>query len=152
MKYLDFLFWSYYCFCERHKRFYFGDNIEQAIGMMYGSIALPIATIYATIHTFIYHLPMIEPGHWETILLALVLSSPLFFLLDHRYYKNKTITNNNFQIFRERWGDDPRKETKGRIFVIIYTIVSVPICLAICIIVGEMKRRGLIDATPLFPR
>ncbi len=150
MKYLDFIFWSYYCFCERHKKIYFEDNVTQATGMMYGAIALPIATIYATIHTFIHNLPILEPGHWESILLVLLLSSPLFFLLDYRYCKNKTITNNDFQLFRERWGEDPRKITKGRIFVIAYTILSVPGCLAICIIIGEMKRNGLIDATPLF--
>lgn len=124
MKYLDYLFWSYYCFFERHKKFYFGDNRWQAIGVMYSTIIVPLATMYVLTNLFILDLPDLPERRDEKILIAGIVSLPIFLFLNHRYYHNKKITKNKFQMFREQWGNDPRANKKGRLAVIVYTVCT----------------------------
>lgn len=150
IKFIDFLFWHYYCFANRHKKIYWGDNVWQAIGMIYGTMIVPIVLIYKIIDLFIVNLPNLSgPGHIDSLIIMDVVSLPIFLFLNNRYYHNQKIIKDNFRIFRERWGDDPRQNKKGRIAIIIYTTISFfgGICLAI--ILGELNRRGLLDGCRL---
>ena len=146
IKFIDFLFWSYYCFANRHKKIYWGDNVWQAIGMIYGTIILPMASVYSLVSIFVISLPTFpEPGTIEGVLLMAIISSPIFLLLDYRYYHNPKIVKNKFELFRKQWGEDPRCDKKGRIIVIVYTLLSIVGCLCLAIVIGELNRRGLLD-------
>lgn len=130
MKYIDFLFYSYYCHFERrNKRFpkiFWGDSRLYAIVVMYLSIAIPFGAIYALIDIFVTPLP--EPskansGHGR--LFGILLGIPTIGPLAYRYYHNKKIIRRNYKMFKDRWGEDPRENKKGRIVVLIYTFCTI---------------------------
>lgn len=152
MRLIDFLFWHYYCFANRHKKIYWGDNVWQAIMMIYGSIILPIALVYSLVDIFVISLPILpEPGTIEGILLMAIVSLPILYPLNHRYYHNPKIVKNKFDVFRKQWGEDPRCDKKGRIIVIVYTVLSIFGSLCLIIVLGELNRRGLLEGCRLFP-
>lgn len=124
MKYLDYLFWSYYCFFNRHPKMYFGDNRWQAIGVIYATIIVPLATLYALTDLFIVDLPELPSQRSAKYLIIGFVSLPIFLFLNHRYYHNKKHIKGNFQLFKERWGEDPRTNKRGHMIVIIYTICT----------------------------
>ncbi len=133
---IDYLFWSYYCFCNRHPKIYFGDNVWQAIVIMYVTIAAQCGLYYALISTFLTFLPVLPKAHtFYGELLAWLFATPILLILNHRYCHNKTITAGNFKYFKTKWGNDPRKNTKKRIVVLLYTIYSTLGVLLLAIII-----------------
>lgn len=58
----------------------------------------------------------------EGMLVALAVWWPLYWFLDNRYYKNKKITKNKYQLFRDRWGENPQHNKKRRIAVVLFTV------------------------------
>ena len=152
IKYIDCLFWHYYCFANRHKKLYWGDNVWQAIVMIYGTIILPIVSVYSLISIFVVYLPPLpESGCLEGVLLMTIISLPIFLILNHRYYHNSTIVKNNFELFRNQWGENPHSNKKRRIIVVVYTLLSTIGCLCLAIVIGELNRRGLLEGYRLFP-
>lgn len=127
MKYLDYLFWYYYTYFtrreKRHPKLFFGDHIWEAIIIIHASIYMPLFNLYALLNVGgILDLPDMPEKRTERMLVALVVSWPLFWFLDNRYCKNKKITKNKYQLFRDRWGENPQHNKKRRIAVIIYTV------------------------------
>ena len=53
MKYLDYLFWHLYCFCERHKRIYFSGIVWQSILMMLISFLAILGSVLVLIEILI---------------------------------------------------------------------------------------------------
>lgn len=124
MKYVDYLFWSYYCFCNRHPKIFIRDNVWEAIFMMVTTVGMPVCVSYALVDNFVVDLPDLPEERLFRLLLVAIAFLPLCLILGHRYRRNKKITNNNFQLFKDRWGEDPRKNKKGRIAVIVYTFLT----------------------------
>ena len=129
MRYIDFLFYSYYCHFERrNKRFpkiFWGDSRADALTIIYFSIAGPLTLCYCLIDDFIVPLQDIPKFNTiEGLLYGLLIGIPTIGPLIYRYYHNKKIHKSNFKVFREKWGEDPRVHTKGRVAVIAYTIIT----------------------------
>ena len=124
MKYIDYLFWSYYSFLNRHSKVYFGDNRWQAICTICATVVVPLGVFYALLDIFVINLPALPKDRYLSLLIIGLLSLPLLLFLNHRYYYNKTIIRGNFRLFKDRWGEDPRTNKKGRMAVIIYTICT----------------------------
>lgn len=129
MRIIDYLFYCYYCYFERrnkrHPNLFWGDSRVYSLCVMYFSVAIPLGVCYALINIFVTPLPALPQydtiqGKFIGLILGILFIGPLIY----RYYHNKKITKNKFQLFRERWGEDPRTNKKGRIAVIIYTICT----------------------------
>lgn len=152
MRWLDFLFWHYYCFFEKHKNVYFGDNRLQAIV----AICICCFTLFGVsvglINTFVCTIKLIPIyGTIEEKLFSILYVLPCFLYLDYRYYFKKSVTQNNYQIFRDRWGEPLHVSKKNMRILLTFTIVAIIGMLLIAIVVGELNRRGLLEGCRLFP-
>jgi len=130
MNCVDFLFYSYYSYFnrrnKRHPNIFWGDSRLYALCVIYLSFVMPCAAIYALIDIYITPLPPLpKVNTFEDKLLGLVFGIVTVGPLIYRYYYNKKITKQKFKIFKTKWGDDPRMNKKGRVIVIIYTIVTI---------------------------
>ena len=130
MKYIDYLFYSYYCYFERrnkcHPKICWGDSRFYALMVIYISIAVPLGACYGLISIFITPLPSLPERHsLPAKLIGTVLGIFTIGPLIYRYYYDKKICRNNFKLFRDRWGEDPRVHTKGKIAVRIYTFITI---------------------------
>ena len=131
MKYIDYLFYSYFCYFERrnkrHPKIFWGDSRLDAITIIYTTLAIPMGAILGLIGIFVTPLPELPKlwfGRYSGIP-GILLAIPTLIPMVHRYYYNKKITKGNFKIFRDKWGEDPRHIRKGRIAVIIYTVCTI---------------------------
>ena len=138
MRYIDFLFYSYYCHCERrNKRFpkLFGGNSRFfAFYLFTLTLGGLIGFCYLLIDEYIIHLPMIPKlGSSAESLIGLVACCAILGPFIYRYFYDKNIIKGDYKIFKERWGEDPRIHKRGRIAVLVYTILSMflPFCVAI---------------------
>lgn len=127
MKYLDYLFWYYYTYFtrreKRHPKLFFGGHVFEAIYTIVASILIPLVNLYALLDVGgILGLPNMPDKKLEAMLIVLAVWWPLYSFLVNRYYKNKKITKNKYQLFRDRWGENPQHNKKRRIAVIIYTV------------------------------
>ena len=127
MKYLDYLFWYYYTYFtrreKRHPKLFFGGHVFEAIYTIVASILIPLVNLYALLDVGgILGLPNMPDKKLEAMLVVLAVWCPLYRFLVNRYYKNKKITKNKYQLFRDRWGENPQHNKKRRIAVIIYTV------------------------------
>lgn len=127
MKYLDYYFWYFYTYFtrreKRHPKLFFGDHVFEAISIIVVSILIPLVNLYALLDAGgILDLPNMPEKKSEGMLVALAVLWPLYSFLVNRYYKNKKITKNKYQLFRDRWGENPQHNKKRRIAVIIYTV------------------------------
>lgn len=137
MRYIDFLFYSYYCYFERRaKRFpklLAGDSIMQALCLISLTIGLLLAICYLLVNEYITPMPrMPKLNSPEEKLIGIVIGGVIIGPLIYRYLYNKTIRKGDYKIFKEQWGD-PRTHKKGRIAVLVYTIITLllPFCLAL---------------------
>ena len=138
MKYIDFIFYSYYCHCERrNKRFpklFGGDSRFFALYLFALTLGGVIGLCYILINEYITPLPMLPIlGSSAESVIGLVVCCAILGIFIYRYFFDKKIIKGDYKIFRERWGEDPRIHKRGRIAVLVYTIVSIllPLCLAI---------------------
>ena len=151
MKGIDFLFWHYYCFCERHKKVFHYDNPWQACLFLLGSFIFPIGLLLGIISTFITPLHLSSVSRFHALLVSLPILAPVILFLDSRYCKKKSIVKNSYQVFREKWGDCKNNTRKNKNIAMIYTIISYPVVLVLAIVLGELNRRGMFDGYQLFP-
>ena len=152
MKYIDFLFWHYYCFCERHKKVFHYDNKWQALLFMYGSFSLILALIIGLIHTFVIALDISLLSTTEKRLYSFIISCVVYFLpLWYRYYYKEAITKNGFQVFRDKWGNFEHNTKKNLNIFLIYNVISFPLAIIFIILMGKFKSMGLLDGYRLFP-
>ena len=129
MKYIDFLFYSYYCHFERrlkrHPKLFKGDSRFFALWLIGMTIGGPLGICYCLINDYVTRLPeMPKLNSPEEKLIGLVFGGIILGPLIYRYYYNKKICRKNYTVFKEKWGEDPRTNSKGRIAVIVYTIVA----------------------------
>lgn len=148
MKYLDYLFWYYYTyFTRREKRhpklFFGGGHVFEAIYTIVASILMPLVNLYALLDVGgILGLPNMPDKKIEAMLVVLAVWCPLYRFLVNRYYKNKKITKNKYQLFRDRWGENPQLNKKRRIAVIIYTVSTLVLSLVVGLIILYFINKG----------
>ena len=87
IKFIDFLFWHYYCYFERHKKTFKGDNYWLAILMIVFTVFFTIGVTLGGINTFIYGLDIPKFGTKDSKILELTLGIPCLLYLCYRYYK-----------------------------------------------------------------
>ena len=138
MKYLDYYFWYFYTYFtrreKRHPKLFFGDHVFEAIGIIVASILMPLFNLYALLDVGgILDLPDMPEKRTERMLVALAVWWPLYWFLDNRYYKNKKNTKNKYQLFRDRWGENPQHNKKRRIAVVLFTVSTQVLSLVVCI-------------------
>lgn len=138
MRFVDFLFWQYYCFCERHKRVFFGYNVWQALNDVFLTTACGMGVIWSLVEDKIplNILNMLHLTHTKVWVLLLIPIGGAYILFYKRYTKKNAITQNNFQIFRERWGDPEHTKRSHRIIMWCYTLVMI----MSPVILGMIKR------------
>ena len=151
MNIIDFLFWHYYCFCERHKKVFHYDNPWQACLFLLGSFIFPTGLLLGIISTFITPLHLSSVSRFHALLVSLPILAPVILFLDFRYCKNESIIKSNYQVFREKWGDYENNTRKNKNIALIYTIITYPVILALATILGELNKNGLLDGYCLFP-
>lgn len=151
MRVVDFLFWHYYCFFERHKKRYFGDNRYQSIIVMCITFAAILGVGSGLVQVFIigHDIPPQQPV--DRKIFGLILVAPVFLYLDYRYYKKKSITKNKFEIFRNRWGDIQNVSPKNMRILLWYTIISTIGMILCAVIVGTLNKNGYFEGCSLFP-
>lgn len=152
MEWLDWMFWHYYCFYERHKKMYFGDNCFQAVVIICMNTYIMLGLLAAFIENFICELTFIpQYGTIHSKLFALIYGVPIFLFLDYRYSRKKDIIKNNYQAFRERWGTPADVNKKNLKILVVSTIIYVVGSIIIAVIMGELNKRGLLEGYRLFP-
>ena len=147
MKYLDYLFWYYYTYFtrreKRHPKLFFGGHVFEAIYTIVASILIPLVNLYALLDVGgILGLPNMPDKKIEAMLVVLAVWCPLYRFLVNRYYKNKKITKNKYQLFRDRWGENPQLNKKRRIAVIIYTVSTLVLSLVVGLIILYFINKG----------
>lgn len=68
-----------------------------------------------------------------------------------RYYKQKSIVKNNYELFRKRWGDPENVSKKNMRILLIYTIIGTIGMYLYAAIMGELNKRGMLEGYRLFP-
>lgn len=129
MKWIDFLFYSYYCYFERrskrHPDLFGRESRTLAIGLLALTFGPPIGICYGIVDSYIVSLPPIPKMHsLGDNLIGIIIGTILISPFIYRYFYDKRITAGRFKIFREEWGNDPRMHTTKRIIVIIYTFTT----------------------------
>lgn len=151
LNFLDFIFWHYYCFCERHKKRYWGDNASQAYYAFVLSQCWVISITLGLISTFVVSLDFLPQRYSELKVLFVLVFLPVGIYYDYRYTRKKSIVKNKYQCFREKWGDPQNNTRRNKKIVLYYTIVTLVIIPILCFVAGELNRRHMLDGLQLFP-
>lgn len=117
---LDYFFYRLYLFYST-RRFSDGFYENTAINLMYATCLAPcviILAIFARHLGFVFHKYTI--AHCVLLLILFVLHIPF----DLRYNYNKSITKNDYQLFRDRWGKEDIVVRKRRGWLIVVIIVN----------------------------
>lgn len=150
MRFLDLLFWHYYCFFERNKTNKDGDSLAGARLLTAFTSCGALLLIYFIIDTFVYALD-INVKSTSVRLLGLLIALLWVLYLLYRYENKKSITKNNYQLFRERWGDPLQISKKKMLLLLMYTIITTIGVFVIAATIGELKKHGMFVDCRLFP-
>ena len=117
MKYIDFIFYSYYCHCERrNQRFpklFGGDSRFFALYLFALTLGGVIGLCYILINEYITPLPMFPKlGSSAESVIGLVVCCAILGIFIYRYFFDNKIIKEDYKIFRERWGEKTREFIK----------------------------------------
>lgn len=144
VNFFDYIFWRFYCFFCKHK-FFKGMESADATSMLYFLIAIPLFTSWG----FLMSYNVVPNLCGNTSHELRINMSPFVFALMapfiYRYDYKKTIKNNHYQLFRNKWGNEPLPIRKRRKWLIIalyvFNCIVIPLSL---ILVEILQSRKLI--------
>ena len=153
MKWIDFLFWHYYCYFEqvKKKKKGHGDSTWMAIVIIAFTVLFAIGVTIGEINTFIIELNTPKYGTPEGRIFSGAVCIIFLALMCWRYYKQKSIVKNNYELFRKRWGDPENVSKKNMRILLIYTIIGTIGMYLYAAIMGELNKRGMLEGYRLFP-
>jgi uncharacterized membrane protein YhaH (DUF805 family) len=149
MKWLDFLFWHYYSYFEQNKKRFKGDRIQVAEGMILITTSAIIGSLVAIMKIFVYNLYLPDYGRMK--MWAWTIGIPWILYLDYRYERKKSIVQNKYQIFRERWGEPENVSKKNLKILLWYTLITTIGMLLFAIAMGYLNKHGYFEGCRLFP-
>lgn len=149
MRWMDYLFWHYYSYFEQNKKKYKGDRVQVAEGMVIITTSLIIGSIIGSMHIFICDLSLPEYGRMK--IMGWIVGIPCILYLDYRYERKQSIVKNNYQLFRERWGDPKHVSKKNMKILLWYTILSTIGLLIVAAVMGTLNKHGVFTGCRLFP-
>ena len=149
MKWLDFLFWHYYCYYER--KISKGKSILFAISMLAFTTFVILGFSIGTIYTFICDLHLPEYGTLASRQIGWLIGIPWLLYIDYRYQRKESIVKNKYEVFRTRWGDSEHVSKKNMRVLLWYTLFSTIGLLIFAVIMGILNKHGYFDGCRLFP-
>ena len=144
MRLIDFLFYSYYCHFERRNKrlpkIFGGDSRFFALFLLALTFGGVLGICYILINEYVTPLPML-PKLAPSVesLIGLLVCAAIIGPFAYRYFNDKKIIKGDYIIFKERWGEDPRIHKRGRIAVLVYTILSIFLPLFLAVILHEIN-------------
>ena len=151
MKWLDFLFWHYYCHFDQSKiRTKDADLTGGTIVILLFTLANIIGVLLGSFNTFVYDIETIINGG-ELKVLCVLSAAILWLCLRYRYCKQKSIIKGKYKMFRERWGDSEHVSKKNMRILLWYTILSTIGVLIDITIMGTLNKHGYFEGCRLFP-
>ena len=152
MRWLDFLFWHYYCHFDQSKlRTKDADLTGGAIIVLFYTCCTLLGCLLGTLYIFVCKFSFMDTYKAE-YLCALVLLIPSFYMcLRYRYYKQKSIVKGKYKQFRDRWGDPEHVSKKNMRILLWYTILSTIGALIYTIVMGTLNKHGYFEGCRLFP-
>lgn len=82
---------------------------------------------------------------------AWAIGIPWILYLDYRYERKKSIVQNKYQIFRERWGEPDKVSKKNLKILLWYTLITTVGLLLLAIVMGTLNKHGYFEGCRLFP-
>ena len=76
---------------------------------------------------------------------------PCFALLYFRYYKQNSIVQDKYKIFRERWGDPQNVSKKNLKILLWYTLITTIGMFIYAAVMGTLNKHGYFEGCRLFP-
>lgn len=136
----DYIFWRWYCFFCKHK-FFEGMEAGNAFAIVFLTFAFPIFILLA--HCIEIGISsdsiIISTEHPWIYIIVLFLA----FLCSYRYLFCSKIKNNDYEIFRKKWGNEPlpvRKRRKWLIIVLfIFNCIIIPIAPIVVTILSNRR-------------
>jgi len=151
MKWLDFLFWHYYCYFEKNKKKFKGNSVLSATSMLAFTTFVIFGFIIGTTYTFICDLHLPEYGTLASRKISWLTGIPWILYLGYRYERKKSIVQNKYQIFRERWGEPENVSKKNLNILLWYTLITTIGMLLFAIAMGYLNKHGYFEGCRLFP-
>lgn len=108
-----------------------GNNEEKAVSaisalIIFTFVPITIISVVPLFYIFNIHLTRYSKTYISLFLILFILSRPI-----HKRYMNPKISKNNYQLFRERWGNEEptRRKIRGRIIIALFVnnIILIPI-------------------------
>ena len=156
MRLIDFLFWHYYSYseqCRKRVKGTFGDSRWMSIVLIVTTIGITLMLMLSTVDQFLYPLDFL-PKASTTIdakIFGLIVGIPCFALLYFRYYKQNSIVQDKYKIFRERWGDPQNVSKKNLTILLWYTLITTIGMFIYAAVMGTLNKHGYFDGCRLFP-
>ena len=148
MKWLDFLFWHYYCYFEQNKKRYRGNNVWGSVLTLSYTCFWVFGTILGIVGVFVYDINM---DYGPMKMWAWAIGIPWILYLDYRYERKKSIVQNKYQIFRERGGEPDKVSKKNLKILLWYTLITTVGLLLVAIVMGTLNKHGYFEGCRLFP-
>lgn len=137
----DYIFWRWYCFFCKHK-FFKGMEAMDAAGMIFLLFLIPICTLLGRF-TYYGWIPRIGDNEYEGRYIMILIFLPFYFIATYRYLFCSKIKNNDYEIFRKKWGNEPlpvRKRRKWLIIVLfIFNCIIIPIAPIVVTILSNRR-------------
>ena len=156
MRLIDFLFWHYYSYseqCRKRVKGTFGDSRWMSIVLIVTTIWITFGVILCDINRFLYPLAFL-PKDSTTIdakIFGLSVCTPFFILLYFRYFKQRSIVKNKYQLFRERCGDPENVSKKNLKILLWYTLITTIGMFIYAAVMGTLNKHGYFEGCRLFP-
>ena len=117
----DYLFYRLYRFFSSH-RFFHGMEKEDSIGMIFLLFFIPTCALIGAVYYY-------TGTKFERYSLQTYTYIALVFLIEytpllHRYSFNKSILQDKYKVFKDRWGKEDRKLRKKRGWYIVLLVIN----------------------------
>lgn len=126
---LDYVYYRIWLWCQKHVKNE-SARIDLAVGFLCLMIVIPI------LYTMAFFMEMSDIPRYKMLTYLLLATLPLYIRYD---YSNK-YKNSNYQIFRDRWENEPIEKHKrnGKIILaaFIIIVIIIPITLIFLSIIG----------------
>ena len=148
MRLIDFLFWHYYCYFEQNKKRYRGNNVWGSVLTLSYTCFFVIGVLWGIVNIFVYD---INTDYGTRKMWSIAIGILWFLYFDYRYERKKSIVQNKYQIFRERWGDPEHVSKKNLKILLWYTLITTVGLLLLAIVMGTLNKHGYFEGCRLFP-
>ena len=140
LDWIDFLFWTTYCFCTKHHVFllYHKDKACQSIRLITLNSIIISTYIYTYLEFYLNSFSELKISFF-----ILLVASLVSIWMDHRYTYNTKIVNGDYHIFRKQWSETPSRHKRKYLSVVAFYIVPLLLFIYEVATGGILKKWGI---------